>query len=842
MKKALFPVLILLLVLLAGCGGEAREPVPAWPDRLAGEYDGSLTFTLLGAEPEAVGQDRLTGRMTALFSLEDGGTLALGWRRVTGGEAELLEDFLAETGGTPGIWEKDSSAPNALESYVRLGRSWYCLSAACDSLEEAALLRLVDGTVAASAGEETALPRALSSAWLEELPWAEDWLCLTLGGWELDPELGKAALHTLLFSYDWLLTDPQAEEKVYDPDVGMHRVPSTWETNLTLPDKQRLRFHLRDNGDLYWNGALYRPLGAGGGPGLIENYEALETQGEYITDAPALTLIGGETEYEAIRLGGGIWTHVYRDRRKMTYGGFDLVVPFQEVDWLAVGEPILETRGELTLHFAGREPDSLRLYAFTDPSLTVYAPIEVREGRFTPFAGVNRYVLHCTWNQVEQGGYGGQSYILLIDGGEVCGPETRENGEVLLTFTETDSYGCSFILINRGERFLDVSDVYESGRLYTLLRRTRAGGWEWVKPIRLTKERIPDTLPAGESRDWAWDWSYAYGPLEPGEYCLSLLCGLSGDRQQETLYLRQRFTVSRKTPPDLGDETRYLFQHGFTSTLEIRSPHRWVQTILTEEDRWVVERDFSLYRRVSNGYVLVPPGYRLPASYAGFQCAGEASSLAGRENLPLDVDLAAQYGELPAGTYLLRRRFLRLTEEEWKQLNGMGGGPDSLSYLWEWRRVPAERLVYGDTQFTLGSDLQEVPLPVQPRDGYLYTGGAPLAPVYPAESVFFGSGAKLTWKAAEDMEGVARLTPGQYRLYFRWGEEWFPLLVLRELSQSGEAVYLSPGEALEETRYDWSYVYPLPLLPGDYRLLVPCAASAYGVVTAGYAAADFTIS
>ncbi len=560
MKKALFTFLILALCLLAGCGSrEALEPAPAWPDRVEGEYDDTVRFFYRDAEPAQAGADILTGRMTALFPTEDG-TLALGWRRVVGAEAELLEEFLTETGGAPGIWERDTGAPNALESYVRLGRSWYCLSAACDGLEEAALLRLVDGTVAVRAGEESVLPRALSS-WLEELPWEADWVCLTLGGWELDPETGKAALHTLLYSYDWLITDPQAQEKVYDPDVGMHRVPSTWETNLTLPDKQRLRFHLRENGELYWNGALYRPLGKGGGPGLIEAYEALETQGEYITDAPALTLTGGETAYEAIRR-TGLWTHIFRDGRKVTYGGFDLAIPYQEVDWLAAGEPVLETRGELTLCFAGREPDSLRLYAFTDPSLTVYAPMEVREGRFTPFAGVNRYVLHCTWAQVGQGGFGSRAYILLIDGGAACGPEVRENGEAVLDFTETDSYGCSFILINRGERLLNVCDVYESGRVYTLLRRTGAGGWEWVKPIRLTRERIPDTIPAGESRDWAWDWSYAYGPLEPGEYCLSLLCGLSGNRQAETFILRRRFTVSRTAPPDLGDEARHELPPG----------------------------------------------------------------------------------------------------------------------------------------------------------------------------------------------------------------------------------------------------------------------------------------
>ena len=147
MKKAMILLVILLLLLLTACSGEAKEPVPDWPDRLTGEYDDALTFTYRGAEPTLTGADSLTGRMTALFSLEDGGTLALGWRRLAGAEVELLEDFLTETGGNTGVWTIDSSAPNTAESYVRLGRSWYVLHAACGGLEDVALMPLVDGTV-----------------------------------------------------------------------------------------------------------------------------------------------------------------------------------------------------------------------------------------------------------------------------------------------------------------------------------------------------------------------------------------------------------------------------------------------------------------------------------------------------------------------------------------------------------------------------------------------------------------------------------------------------------------------------------------------------------------------
>ena len=100
--------------------------------------------------------------LTALFPT-DGGYLALGWRRLTSSETELMEDFLAGTGSETGVWNLDSDPYSTLESYVHLGAHWYCLSAFCDGMEDKALLRLVDGTVEASAEEETARPRASSA-------------------------------------------------------------------------------------------------------------------------------------------------------------------------------------------------------------------------------------------------------------------------------------------------------------------------------------------------------------------------------------------------------------------------------------------------------------------------------------------------------------------------------------------------------------------------------------------------------------------------------------------------------------------------------------------------------
>ncbi len=169
MKRTVFLwiLLLILLVPLRGCApAEAKEPMPEWPERLTGEYDDSLTFTFNGMEPEAAGIDSQSGRMTALFPTE-AGYLALSWRRLTSAETELLEDFLAGTGAETGVWELSTDPYSTLESYVHPGRGWYCLTAACSGLEEAALLRLVDGAVEAASGKETARPRASSSLWPE---------------------------------------------------------------------------------------------------------------------------------------------------------------------------------------------------------------------------------------------------------------------------------------------------------------------------------------------------------------------------------------------------------------------------------------------------------------------------------------------------------------------------------------------------------------------------------------------------------------------------------------------------------------------------------------------------
>ena len=439
MKRAYFPLLLLpiLLFLLAGCAAEAREPMPEWPERLTGEYDDSLTFTFNGTEPEAAGIDSQSGRMTALFPTESG-FLALSWRRLMSGEVELLEDFLAGTDAETGVWEQSTDPYCTLDSYVRLNGGWYCLTAACSGLEEAALLRLVDGTVEAAAGKETARPRASSSLWLETLPWEKDWTCLLLGFRELDPAAGKEALRALLYSYEWELINPEAEEAEFHPSIGVSTVPLRYQTSIYTDetytrDTVPVRFHLRTDGEisLYWNGALRRPSGEGAGEALLAAWTKLSETGINTQSPPRLTLTSGEESIDAILHGTFHWSHVTRIGGGS--GAESDALSYTEIDWLGMGAPILQAEGPVRLDFGPVRlnggpgvPDRLSLTVFSGEDS---APLTLAEGCFTPLAGLHTYCLSCSWDhQIPEGpgGSGSCRYILLIDGADTLEREPPE--------------------------------------------------------------------------------------------------------------------------------------------------------------------------------------------------------------------------------------------------------------------------------------------------------------------------------------------------------------------------------------------------------------------------------
>ncbi len=797
MKKTRILIPILLLIcLLAGCSGEAREPVPEWPDRLTGEYDPTLTFTLNGEGPVSSGVDSITGRMTALFPAPEGGTLALGWRRVTGAEAELLEDFLNGSGSETCVWETDSTAPNALESYVRLGRSWFLLSASGDGLEEAALLRLVDGTVEAHAGEETALPRAASTLWVELLPWEEDWTCLLLSGWELEPGSGKEALHTLLCSYGWQLADPAAEAA----EASFYDAHRSGTALFYLPDETWQGLRLEDNGDLLWNGVLRRPLGEGAGERLTAEWKALAETGVNTASPPPLTLVSGAESVPANLHGTYSWLHITRMGRSMgceSDGASDY-------DWLGAGCPVLAASGPVELVFPGKAPDRMSLGVYADLGS---ASLAVTEEGFTPLAGLHTYRLGCTWEREDPpcpGGSGRCTYILLIEGAEDLGPEPGNAEDLSLTIREADAWGASFTLEKRNEGTCE-----PVGSLYSLFRRTPAGGWDWVEPIRVPWEGTPFSTTGAHSLDLAWEWSYACGVLEPGEYRLQQAWIYSWDKSLRLV--SADFTVGEAEPEGPGPLVLCGTPEGLDCSLERLSPHRWAQTVTAQGeklDSWQIDTDFSLFRLGAEGsFTYLPPAYRLPAGL------NESYALHnGRRTL--EIDLAAQYGELEAGTYVLRRRVLWFRPEN--QL--------TVSFR-TWRLVPEERVAYLDTVLTLDAPLSAPVLETEPLDALLYTGEEPVFPVDTGEGWCSTNQAHVVLKTPAYAEFPYDLdyNSHDYTLFFLDGGEWLPLKRQHYFRRSSlNEVRQSPGSHREED-FHYHSAYG-SLEAGTYRLVIPAAA------------------
>ena len=808
MKKAVFllPLLLAFLMLLPGCvSAEAKEPMPQWPERLTGEYDDALTFTFRGEAPAYTGVDSQGGRMTALFPTDDG-YLVLGWRRLTSSETELMEEFLAGTGGETGVWDLDSDPYSTLESYVRLGKHWYCLSAACDGLEETELLRLVDGTVEASAEGATALPRASSARWLELLPWEEEWTCLLLGYRELEPEAGKEALHSLLSSYEWQLVDPAAKEAEYIPSLNDSVVPRRRQTFIYLDevftrDTTPLTFHLRSDGEVFWNGTLRRPAGEGAGEKLLEAWTALSETGVNVNSPPRLTLKSGEEQIEAILGPTFSWYHITRIGG--AHGTESDGVWYGDMDWLSLDYPILAAEGPISLDFSTEAPDRWC-------SLSVFsggheAPLALMDGRFTPLAGLHTYVLSCSWSsrREEPGGSGSCFYILLIDGGESLGPAPGDTGSLALTIREADVRGCAFTLENRGNAAFRGAE-----QAYVLLRRTPAGGWDWVEPIRTPCDGASVELPGNSTLDWAWDWSYACGQLPAGEYRLQLRGTLV--QEQTSAWVSAAFTIADAGPEAPGPLTLCPLPEGMEDSLTRLSPHRWVQTLRAQEQDLRVDRDFSLFRLSdSRELTYIPPDYLLPAGL------NEPFLLRAGQKGTLEADLAAQYGELEAGTYVLRRGILCLTREDRRQ---------EAETFRSWRLAPEDRIRYWDTVFTLTEPLSGAYLPVEPLDERLYTGETPELPVDTGDSLFWQTQARLHLEAPADWPYTLTYDPRVFFLYFLQEGEWLPMkkAAYPDLRQAGYSpVTLAPGEAEAQDIYLFTAYDPLE--PGTYRLVLPCS-------------------
>ena len=545
------------------------------------------------------------------------------------------------------------------------------------------------------------------------------------------------------------------------------------------------------------------------------------TEAPYPYAPPKLTLISGEEKAEAI-LDAADWTCRTEDGEEIPYAhtGVSRAAYFYETDWFGLGTDVLHARGEVRLSFGGPEPDSMKLFAFTALGML---PMELRDGRFTPLAGTNTYVLRGTWERGKTGGGGGCRYILLLEGAEANGPEMTVPEEMRLTVTRADGYGCAFTLENPGSRPFVPEPMSENGDLFALLRRTSAGGWKWVQPIRRPTTSMMASLAAGldkgESLSCAWDWSYACGVLPAGEYRLLLRGTLGRGAAKELVWLRGDFTLTDAEPESSGPSALCPCPRWLEASLYSRelngSGHRWMQTLTPEKEGWAAEQDFSLFRLTKEGELeFIPPEYNLP------EYLNPTTLLKPGETARFEVELAARYGELKKGQYVLRRRLIRLTEEDGQDMIA------ALADLPDLRLLPEERVQYVDTEFTLYT-LRDVPQAVDPMDELRdYSSLSTTVLVSAAGSCFSSSGCTLRLKNADANQWYDVFYESDYYyLYFNHKLEWFPAAHLRYGAHGLIWKTLAPGET-QELNINFSHYFG-ELPPGSYRLVIACQALPY---------------
>ena len=395
-------------------------------------------------------------------------------------------------------------------------------------------------------------------------------------------------------------------------------------------------------------------------------------------------------------------------------------------------------------------------------------------------------------------------------------PQPPVTEELRLTVTRADGYGCAFTLENPGERPYSPLPFSDAGDCYALLRRGDAGDWEPVELIRQPLETGAAALGPGESWTWAWDWSYACGVQGPGEYCLQATGTLGRGTQAERVLIRGSFTIGEEAsegPGPLMFRNIPLWLNGSLFSRELNgSGHRWKQVFTPDREGWAAETDFSLYRVTKEGELTyVPPEYNLPAylNRTVLLHAGETVSFA--------VELAARYGELERGSYVLRRRLVYLTEEE-REAGGLPGG--------SFRLLPEERIVYADAEFYLYK-LRDVPQGVDPMDELRDCDDLnSTVLVSTAGSRYSSIGCTLKLKNAVVNQWYdVSYESDYYYLYFSHKLEWYPAAHVRYGAHGLSWITLAPGET-RELNIDFT-AYFGELAPGSYRLVIACQALTY---------------
>ena len=176
----------------------------------------------------------------------------------------------------------------------------------------------------------------------------------------------------------------------------------------------------------------------------------------------------------------------------------------------------------------------------------------------------------------------------------------------------------------------------------------------------------------------------------------------------------------------------------------------------------------------------------------------------------LDVDLAAQYGSLKAGTYVIRRRFLRREE----------GETTERPFDRSWRTFPEERILYADTRLYLDRDLAASTREVEPASISFYAGEDQVLPVIIQNGRFTSTECRFAVKNLG--EETISFGEDEDTLYYLEGNgEWLPVANGRHLANGLIPVEIPPGESREwRTAFQNNRYFKYgPLPKGVYRLV-----------------------
>jgi len=363
----------------------------------------------------------------------------------------------------------------------------------------------------------------------------------------------------------------------------------------------------------------------------------------------------------------------------------------------------------------------------------------------------------------------------------------KDSSGVSLAVKETHKNGCIFELTNGEDSSITLFN------LDYYLERLEEGAWTDCELLRCPEgvNLWISEIPAGESGFFSWDWSFPYGILIPGRYRLTIHGALD---QRNGWEAAAEFEVTGEEVPLLPAPGPAPAPDWIKAEFHRVSNHKGLLSLNADPGhkvRW--EEDYALFRKEGTNYILVPAAYRLPWGRGVLQDGGEWKQ---------HINLAAAYGELQPGEYFLRKRLVDLTA--W---------PDEGKT--DWDLISQEMITLLDVPFRLEETISDVSRETDQWDRLLYVPSEPVEDrvVLQYEDVSsFGICVSLRNKGENDL-----ILGYHWFLYFREGEEWFPVPLKARYGWTLTGMILTPGEEkTQDIPFEQEYG---ALLPGDYRLV-----------------------